>query len=312
MSQRYSRRDFFRTAGAAAVGGGLIPFLGCARESSGPAQAGPARTIGDGLAVVKGADPRASLRKAIESLGGLGKLVRSGDTVVVKPNIAWDRAPEQAANTNPDVVAELIAMCLEADAARVLVFDRAVNDPRRTYDRSGIADAARDAGAAVQYPDDRDFAEIAIAKGVTLSAWPAYQPALAADVFINVPVAKHHSRTGLTLGMKNLMGIMGGDRGLIHEDIHQKLADFATAVPVHLTVMDATHIMVANGPIGGRLEDVQHPDTIIVGADRVAVDAYTTRLFGQEPQDVGYITAAAKLGLGQIDITKVNVKALEV
>ena len=161
------------------------------------------------MAVVQGADPARMAARAIQELGGIRRFVSRGDVVVIKPNVAWDRTAEQAANTNPLVVAEVCRLCLEAGARRAIVTDVTINEPRRCFARSGIAAAARAAGADVVLPEERLFREVDL-RGQVLNAWPVLEPFLSADKMINIPIAKHHSLTGATLGMKNWYGILGG------------------------------------------------------------------------------------------------------
>ena len=190
------------------------------------------------------------VRKTIELLGGMKNFVSTGDVVVVKPNIGWDRKPELAANTNPEVVSEVIKMCLEAGAKKVKVFDRTCNDERRCYVNSGIAGALKGMkNVELKYIENERFRKVAI-NGKALSEWELYGEALSADVFINVPVAKHHSLTKLTLGLKNVMGVMGGNRGSIHKNIDNALADVNSVLKSHLVVVDATRVLTAHGPQG--------------------------------------------------------------
>lgn len=259
------------------------------------------RTSASRIVVVEGVDPYRITLKALEMIGGIKRFVKRGDVVVIKPNMAWNRTPEEAANTNPLVVKALVEASLQAGARKVRVFDRTVNQARMSYERSGIAQAAREAGAEVSFINPRKFRKIKIPQGQSLKSWPIYRDALEADVFINVPIAKHHSLTRLTLGIKNILGVVGGNRGLLHPDIHQNLADLNSVIPIHLTVMDAFRILVRHGPGGGRKEDVKLTRKVIVGTDRVAVDAYTTGLFDLTPQDVKYIVNAHRMGLGEIE-----------
>ncbi|MCL7486666.1 MAG: DUF362 domain-containing protein [Desulfobulbaceae bacterium] len=241
------------------------------------------------LAVEKGPDHVQLVRRVLASLGGMKNFVRPGDRVVVKPNIGWDRSPEQAANTNPVVVKALVEEALEAGASRVLVFDRTCNEERRCYTNSGIADAVQSLNnkkARVEYIDNRKFVPVEIKRGKSLTTMEIYKDALDADRYINVPIAKHHGLSGLTLGLKNSMGVIGGRRGMMHFNIGQKLADLATVVQPTLTVIDATKILMANGPQGGDLKDVQIADTILASTDPVAADAYATTLFDMRPDEI--------------------------
>jgi uncharacterized protein (DUF362 family) len=252
--------------------------------------------------------PAELVRKAIKALGGMGRFVKKGNRVLIKPNIAFARPPEGAANTNPEVVAELVQLCFEAGAKEVIVLDYTLDPARITYEMSGIAKAAEVKGARVVYVSPRDFVPIEVPKGKILSAYDVrvLKQVLDADVFINVPIAKTHGSARLTLGMKNLMGIIQ-DRGAWHRsgDLHQCIADFVTAVKPHLTVIDAIRILASGGPKGpGRVEQ---KDTIIASTDIVAADAYATTLFGLTPNDVPHIIKAAELGVGVADLKRVKI-----
>jgi uncharacterized protein (DUF362 family) len=252
--------------------------------------------------------PAELVRKAIKALGGMSRFVKKGNRVLIKPNIAFARSPEGAANTNPEVVAELVQLCVEAGAKEVIVLDYTLDPARITYEMSGIAKAAEAKGARVVYVSPRDFVPIEVPKGKILSAYDVrvLKQVLDADVFINVPIAKTHGSARLTLGMKNLMGIIQ-DRGAWHRsgDLHQCIADFVTAVKPHLTVIDAIRILASGGPKGpGRVEQ---KDTIIASTDIVAADAYATTLFGLTPNDVPHIIKAAELGVGVADLKRVKI-----
>ncbi|HOH73180.1 MAG TPA: DUF362 domain-containing protein, partial [Syntrophales bacterium] len=263
------------------------------------------------LAVARGVPPARITRAAVAELGGMGRFVSRGDIVVVKPNIGWDRTPEYAANTNPEVVAELVRLCYEAGAKRVKVFDFPVNDARRTYRQSGIAAAATAAGAQVSYIDDRKFKDTAL-RGQLLKSWPLYTEILAADKVINVPIAKVHGIATLTLGMKNWMGVMGGWRGRIHQRIDESLVDIARVIRPSLIVLDAVRILVDNGPQGGSLADVRRLDTVIAGTDQVAVDAFGTTLFGMKADTLGCVRIGHRAGLGNMDLSRLLIKRVRV
>jgi uncharacterized protein (DUF362 family) len=268
------------------------------------------------LVVVHGSDPAAITKAAIDALGGLEKLVSPGDIVVVKPNISFDRSPEYAATTNPDVVAAVVELAKGAGAAEVHVFDHTLYEARLTYKRSGIADAATKAGAKVSYvrgQNDRRFRDMAIPGGVVMTSWPLHDMLTKADVLINVPIAKHHDSTRLTLGMKNLMGLAGGNRGTWHRDmLVKRIADLNGAVKVDLTVLDAFRILVAHGPTGGSLDDVREPHKVIAGIDPIAVDSYAATLFDMKGEDIGYVREGHGRGLGELDLAKVSLRELSV
>jgi len=263
------------------------------------------------LAVVTGASPAKITSAAIDVLGGMKAFVKRGDVVVVKPNIGWDRTPDYAANTNPEVVSTLVRLCLEAGAKKVKVFDRSVNDPRRCYVQSGIADAVKKAGGEVSYIDERKFRDVKI-NGSVLKSWPLYTELMEADKVINVPIAKHHGLSRLTLGMKNWMGVMGGSRASIHQKINESLVDISMAIKPTLIVLDAVRVLTANGPQGGNLKDVKKLDTIVAGVNQVAVDAYGTTLFGLKSNDIGYVRIAAQKGFGPMDIARMKIRKISV
>lgn len=276
------------------------------------ALAGSAGTAGSpDLAVAHGVSPAEIVKAAIDALGGMGKFISRGDVVVVKPNIGWDRTPEQAGNTNPEVVAAVVRLCFEAGAKKVRVFDRPVNDPRRCYVQSGIAPAASALGANVDFVDDRKFKDMAI-NGEALKSWPLYTELFEADKVINIPIAKHHGSAKLTMSMKNWMGVMGGQRRQIHQKLDQSLVDLSTKIKPTLTILDAVRILTANGPQGGSLEDVKKLDTVIAGVDPVAIDSFGATLFGMKGSDLGYVRLGHERGLGQMDLNKVKIKKISV
>jgi uncharacterized protein (DUF362 family) len=259
------------------------------------------------VAVAEGKDYGQVTRNAIAVLGGMKRFVRSGDVVVVKPNMGWDRSSEQAANTNPLVVRAVVEEALRAGAKKVKVFDRTCNDERRCYVNSGIAGALKGMkNVDLKYIENERFRKVAI-NGKALSEWELYGEALSADVFINVPVAKHHSLTKLTLGLKNVMGVMGGNRGSIHKNIDNALADVNSVLKSHLVVVDATRVLTAHGPQGGNLSDVKVLNKVIASSDIVAADAYATTLFGFKPEEIAVTVAAHKRGLGEMNLNKVKI-----
>lgn len=322
---KFDRRSFLRNMAIAGLVAAYPPIVGCGKEhekagSRGAGRSVPSATRRDtGLVIAKGSDdPKRLVLAAFEAIGGMGQFVSRGDIVVVKPNIGWSRTVQQAANTNPEVVAGIVELCLGAGAKRVKVFDRPCNPARRTYRMSGIEEAARQAGADVQFVDERKFREVAIPEGEAVKSWQIYGEALDADVLINVPILKHHSLARLTIGMKNLMGLLGGNRESIHIHFDQKLADVNTAIRPHLTVLDAYRILKAHGPNSGTPEDVELVRQVIVGTDPIAVDSYGTALFSSvtgQPiaaGELGYIRRGHEMGLGELDLEKIEQKLVEV
>jgi uncharacterized protein (DUF362 family) len=310
--RRFTRSEFLKLAalgGAGATllsacgGSGSAPVSGEAPAARNGRQTSPSAAASSApstLAVATGASPADNTARALAALGGMAAFVRPGDVVVVKPNIVTARAPEYAATTNPEVVAALVRLAREAGAKEVLVMDNPTSDPEAAYEESGIAAAAKAAGGSVRYMSEDDFRDYAI-PGTILGRHPLCSAIVEADVLISVPIAKHHGSAGLTLAGKNLMGACD-DRGRLHRaGLSRGIAELAAALRPELAVVDATRILVRNGPNGGDLEDVVVKDTVIACADWVAADAYTTGLFGLTPADVPYIGAAAQMGLGSAD-----------
>jgi uncharacterized protein (DUF362 family) len=297
------RRAFLKLAALTGAGvsvhGGLNLIAEAAEASQQP-----------DLVVAVGASPEKIVKAAIDAMGGIKKFISRGDVVVIKPNIGWDRVPEQAGDTNPEVVAAMVKLCFEAGAKKVKVFDRPVNDPRRCYVQSGIAPAAGALGAEVNYMDERKFKDMAI-NGEALKSWPLYTDIFEADKVINMPIAKHHGLSKLTMSMKNWMGVMGGSRRQIHQDLDRSLVDLSMKIRPTLTILDAVRILTANGPQGGSLADVKKLDTVIVGMDPVAVDSYGATLFGMKGSDLGYVRLGDKRGLGKMDLNKLRIKRIQ-
>lgn len=260
------------------------------------------------MVVVQGNDPRAMVARAFADLGGVSRFIAHGDHVVLKPNIAWDRTPEQAANTNPDVVAEVVKQCWQAGAKRVIVTDVSCNDAERCFHRSGIAAAARAEGAEVILPDLARFREVNLG-GEILQSWPVFEPFLGADKVINLPIAKHHGLTGATLGFKNWYGILGGERNRLHQQIHQSLVDLAAFMLPTLTLIDCYRVLLRNGPTGGNLEDVALHKTLVAGTDPVALDAYVAKAYWNiEASALPYLQLAERRGLGRADFEHLRTK----
>ena len=307
---KLSRKEFLKQVGI--IGAALaVPEI--IRDFA--SQAFAEGTAGKSLVVVaQGDDPKAMVKAAVNGLGGMSKFVKKNSVVAVKPNIGWNREPEYAANTNPEVVAGVVEMCFEAGAKKVKVFDRTCDNPKMCYKNSGIEDAARKAGAEVEQigakknVNKKAFRDVLIPNGESMKSWEVYSSALDCDVFINVPIAKHHGSSQLTLGFKNLMGIVGGNRGKWHEDLDSYFADINSVVKVDLSIIDAYRILLRHGPQGGDLEDVKLEKKIIASADRLAADACAATLFGIK--SLPYMERAHRLGLGQYEPAKIEIRKI--
>lgn len=262
------------------------------------------------MVTVTGGSPEQLVDQALQALGGINRFVSRGDVVVLKPNIGWDRVPQQAANTNPDLVGRVVELCFEAGAAKVVVTDVSCNDPRRCFQRSGIAAKAEAAGATVLLPEDRKFRDYRF-NGELLSVWPVFTPIVEADKVINLPILKHHNLCRATIGLKNWYGMLGGRRNQLHQSIDISVVDLATFIRPTLTILDAYRVLVSNGPQGGNLNDVRLTKTVAAGTDPVAIDAFGAALLGLRTEQLPYLALAQKRGLGRINFEKLNVRNIE-
>jgi uncharacterized protein (DUF362 family) len=307
-----SRREFLKKCALAGTALKLGPFALDALAAT----AGPALSIAHYRTSPQAADAitqeaQRLTQEAINALGGMNRFVSRGDVVWIKPNIGWNRRPEQAATTNPDVVATLVSLCYQAGAKRVIVSDNSCNAAPASFARSGIQQAAQKVGADCFFLDDRKFRKTNL-NGKVLPSWDVYGDVLGVNKLINVPIVKHHGLCRATLGMKNLMGIIGGERNRFHQDLNNTLVDLATFIRPTLVVMDAIRVLTANGPVGGNLADVQRRDTVAAGTDQVAIDAFGATLLGLKPQDVGYVVEGNARRLGTIAFESLKPRRIEV
>lgn len=276
--------------------------------------ASPAPAAGLIVARASGADPAELTKRAIAALGGIERFVKPGADVVVKPNICVAyHGPEYAATTNPEVVAAVVSLCLAAGASRVRVMDAPFGGTAaNAYDKSGIAKTVEAAGGQMEVMNRMRYRSLPIPNGRTIQEWSVYGDALDADVLINIPIAKDHGSTRLSLGMKNLMGLIQNRNSFHSRGLDQCVADLSSALRPHLTIVDAVRILTRNGPTGGNLDDVKRTDTVIASADPVAADAYAATLFDMTGSDIGYVRLAAEMGLGEMDLGKVGVAEVQV
>lgn len=304
MEDRISRREFLRRAGIAGVGvtgltlagDDLLGFLKEAEAASRPT-----------LAVASGGGIEKMLSKAIGGVGGIGKFVKRGYSVVIKPNLAWARTPEQAANTNPAIITALIKMCKAAGAGRITVLDHTCDNASAAFRVNGAEEAVKGTGARLLSADKKFmYRSIEVPKGKVLKADQCAKEILDADVFINVPIAKVHGSSTITASMKNMMGTNWDRQNWHRLGLEECIADYCTAVKADLIILDAVRILLTRGPKGpGDTKDVGQ---IIAGTDPVAIDAYAAKLLGKDPAKIGHITHAAALGVGEMDLKKVNIK----
>jgi uncharacterized protein (DUF362 family) len=265
-------------------------------------------TLPADLAIAKTATGAAALvAAAVDALGGMKRFIGRGDVVVVKPNIGWDRTPMHAANTNPEVVAAVVELAYDAGAKHVVVTDASCNDPNRCFQRSGIWKAAYGKGAEVIIPGEHRFRSMRL-KGEVLDEWPVYTPLVHADKVINVPVAKHHNLAKYTGAMKNWYGSLGGRRNRLHQNIDTSVADLATFMRPTLTIVDATRVLLRNGPQGGNVDDTRVLNQVVASVDQVAADAYGCTLIGQKRENIAYLKMGQERGLGTMNWESLRVR----
>jgi uncharacterized protein (DUF362 family) len=299
-----SRRDFLKSglAVAATVSAGNFGRLLAA-------EAPAAQPL---LIAVRDGSRTAMLDRALAELGGIGKFVRPGQTVVIKPNIGWDVPPERAGNTHPELVARLVTLCREAGAKSVSVFDHTCDQWQRCYATSGIGPAVTAAGGVMVNGDDRAmYRRVDIPRGVKLREAEVHELVLDSDVYFNVPILKHHSGSSMTAAMKNLMGVVWDRRFYHSNDLHQCIADFATFKAPTLNILDAWHPMVRNGPRGRSETDVVELRSLLASADMVALDAAAARMLGQDPAAIRHIPLAAALKVGTMDLDAVEIRRIK-
>jgi len=257
------------------------------------------------MVIVHGKEVYKMAAAALDKLGGVSRFINPGDRVLIKPNVGWDRQPEQAANTSPELVGAMVRICREAGASEVWVTDVSINDPYRSFARSGIEKEVNRAGGTVKFTTENDFV-LTDLKGQVLRVWPVSRFYHDVDKVINLPVVKHHSLSKCTIAMKNWYGVLGGRRNRLHQDINTSIADLATAIRPTLTVIDATRVLVRNGPTGGNLADVSINNTIIAGLDEIALDSYSLKFLDVKAADVPFLQIGEKRGLGVIDWQSLN------
>lgn len=247
------------------------------------------------MVIVKGKDPQKMVDVGFKAMGGIENFFKKGETILLKPNMAWDRTPEQGANTNPYLVSEVAKQFLKNGAKKVIIADVPCNEKNKVLERSRILKEGREAGAEVLVPERE---EIVYFGGKAIEKFEVGDVFLKADRIINMPVVKVHSLAGITCCMKNWYGVLMGRRNRLHQDIYQSVVDLTQAVKSTLCIIDGTRIMVSNGPTGGSLSDVVEKNLIAFTTDEVAGDTWATELLGKNPSQNVAISLAKAMGLG--------------
>lgn len=305
-----NRQEFLRTATLASA----VAMTGAAKNLSAQNTA-PAKPCD--LVAVMGGEPVAMFEAAIKEIGGMERFVKKGQKVTIKPNIGWDRKPELAANTSPELIAAIVKACLAAGASQVTVFDHTCDEWKKCYATSGIPEAAEAAGAKVMPGNDESYyREVDIPQGKSLKKAMVHQAILDSDVWINVPVLKHHGGANISCAMKNLMGIVLDRRFFHSNDLNQCIADICTAKPkAALHIVDAYRVMKANGPQSRSEADVVMPKGLFISTDPVAVDTAAVRFFNQvremAVESAGYLACGQELELGTTDLDSLNIKRIK-
>jgi len=260
---------------------------------------------------VEGNSPYLITKGLIERMGGMKRFISKNDIVMIKPNIAWNRSVEYAANTNPEVLKAIIEEVFNAGAKKVIVMDNTCHNAELSYKKSGIQNLAKQMGAEVRFVDDKRLGLYNF-KGEFVKKYPVYRDFLEVDKFINVPILKHHGLSGLTIAMKNLYGVLGGRRGKLHRKIHKSIADISYGFKNDLIIVDAFRILKNHGPVGGNLSDVEMKKTVIGATNIMEADVVAANIFGKEPKTIGFLREGYKRGIGEIDLNKIVVKEFRV
>jgi len=309
MEKLMERREFFKKSVYASIAtGALLSFGDKLNLLANPKTANP--QLYD-LVAIKGGEPDVMFNKGMQSLGGMKNFVKPNQTVVIKPNIGWDTIPERAANTNPKLISQIVKHCFEAGAKDVYVFDHTCDTWTACYTNSGIEKAAKDAGAKIVSGNSESYYQaVNIEKGKRLKDTTIHELILESDVFINVPILKSHGGTGLTISMKNLMGVVWDRKFWHRNDLHQCIADYATYRKPDLNIVDAYNVMKKNGPRGVSEADVVSLKSQIISTDMVAADAAAAKIFGKVPSEIDYIRIADEMNVGKMDLSKLNINRI--
>ena len=261
------------------------------------------------MSIVRSTDRVKAVTKAIELLGGITRFIKSGDRVVIKPNVAFASPPMLGATTNPDIITQVIKLCYNAGAKSVTVIDNPINDPQSCFKISGIAKASLSSGAKIIYPTENQFAKTTLKNAELIRNWPIFfQPLKNADKLIGIAPVKDHHRSGASMTMKNWYGLLGGRRNIFHQDINTIIAELAAMVKPTLVILDGAQAMISNGPTGGSISDLKTTNTLIASCDQVAADSYGCSLLQMKIEQLGYLRKAQNAGTGTTDYNSLKPK----
>lgn len=316
MNDKISRREFFVRSAKAGVS--IVAVAGAARllyESdvqktisgqsviTGLKDYSVSPINGQTISIVTGSQRTQTVRKAIELLGGIDRFVKPGETVLLKPNIGFSRPPRICATSHPDIISEVAKLCYEhAKAKKVYVTDNPINDPKSCFEISQIGDAAQKCGAEIILPRQNFFRLVTLKGGKLIHNWPFfYEPLSKVDKVIGIAVVKNHARSGASMSMKNWYGLLGGGRNIFHTNINDIITELASLVKPTFVILDATEVMVSNGPTGGSTSDLKKTNIMIASCDQVAADSFGATLLDMKPADLPYLLKAQELKIGTTD-----------
>lgn len=303
ITRRESLKKLLKISGGIAISGFLpLPFKTGHHAIAAQSQN---KFLVEGIGQTENYSIKTLTRKVFDAAGGIQKFISKGDVVVIKPNVSWARAPHLAATTNPEVMQAVIELCQEAGAKKVRIADNTIHDAQRCFAITGVGAVAKKTGADLIVPRDSLMREMNL-HGHRLDVWPVFTPIIEADKLINLPVAKDHGLSVVTLGIKNWIGAVGGRRSALHQDIHQTIVDLAQFFKPTITLIDAIRIMINNGPSGGNESDVRVKNRLILSNDPVAADTKAASLFDLDPNELGFIQLGNKWGLGTKDLTQLK------
>ena len=300
--KKISRRDFLKIGTGAALTSLLPKSLAGLPEQNGPV-----------IAVAHG-DKTKLAQAAVNGLGGIDKFISPGDKVCIKPNISFAANINCGATTSPEIITQVVRLCLDAGASKIIILDHTIADAQLCVQKSSIEQALIDKKVSLlTLTKERQYSEVSVTQGSELSSIQVAKAIQGSDKLINLPTAKSHSATGVSLGIKNLMGLIL-NRGQLHQvNLHKAIAELGTVIKPDLTIVDATRALTSGGPGGPGKTVVLNK--VVAGADIVAVDSYTvgiTQWYNKSftGSSVKYIVAASELGLGEIDIKKICVHSV--
>ncbi|MCG8423049.1 MAG: DUF362 domain-containing protein [Proteobacteria bacterium] len=267
------------------------------------------------LGVARGNDVDAMVRAAIDNIGGIGRFIRRGDVVVIKPNVAFERVAVLGATSNPEVLQALIRVVLSAGADEVRVADNPIESPEACFARSGIRKAALDAGARLFLPTSGSFETLHVPGATWIENWPFFwRPFRGANKVIGIAPVKDHNLCRASMTTKNWYGLLGGRRNQFHQDIHGIISDLALMLRPTFVLLDGSRVLFRSGPTGGSLADVRPGQTIVASTDTLAVDSFGwDDLLGRKGEELpAYFAKAEKRGLGTTDWRSVSIKETQV